>query len=168
MELHSQPLITMGKHIPFGPGHPDYDNQLDLFEQLEPELADQNQADLLQKAPACKGKLFPCDITCKIPCPVCVGEGPDEAVLQMAVTSPARYRDLLPGGDGDVACLLCQGKAEMAARLRRADGFWWDWELLRVIKAETLDQARRKAKGSEPTPLYVEHGGYSSTSWAEA
>ncbi len=158
----------MGKHIPFGPGHPDYDNQLDLFEQVEPELADLDQADLLQEVPACEGEMFLYDITCKIPCPACIGQGPDQASLQLAVTSPARYRDLLPGGEGDDSCLLCQGKAEMAARLRRADGFWWDWEMLRVIKAETIDQARRKAKGSEPTPLYVEHGGYCAISSAAA
>lgn len=150
----------MGKHIPFGPGHPDYDNQLDLFAQVEPELADLDQADLLQEPAACEGEMFPYDITCKIPCPACIGQGPDQASLQLAVTSPARYRELLPGGDGDASCLLCQGKAEMDARLRRADGFWWDCEMLCVIKAVTIDKARRKAKGSDLTPLYVEHGGF--------
>lgn len=159
----------MGKHIPFGPGHPDYDNQLDLFEQVESELADLDQADLLQEPAACEGEMFPYDITCTIPCPTCIGQGPDQTALQLAVTSPARYRDLLLGGDGDASCLLCQGKAEINARLRRADGFWWDGEMLRVVKAETIDQARRKAKrSSEPTPLYVEHGGYRAISSAGA
>lgn len=37
----------MAKHIPFGPGHPDYDNQLDLFDEVKPtERLSANSVDL--------------------------------------------------------------------------------------------------------------------------
>ncbi|MBU2952178.1 hypothetical protein [Marinobacter sp. F3R08] len=150
----------MGKNIPFGPGHPDYDNQLDLFEQAEPELANLDRADSRLEVSACNGEMFPYDITCKIPCPTCVEQDLDLAVLQRTVSATNGYQDLPPSLRVDQACLSCRGKSEVMVRLKRMDGFWWDGEMRCVIKAETVVQARRKAKGFEPTPLYVEHGGY--------
>ena len=58
--------------------------------------------------------------------------------------------------------MLCEGKSELPARLRQAEGYWWDWDKQVMFKADGVEQARRKAKASEPTPFYVEHGGYAS------
>ena len=146
----------MGKHIPFGPGHPDWENQLDMFDQLDAALADLHQ---VHPGPLAHSEMLPRDTVGYIPCPWCIGAA-DLEELQRAALSDGTPRGGNPAGDPE--CLLCEGKSELPARLRQADGYWWDWDKQVMFKAGGVEQARRKAKGSEPTPFYVEHGGYCS------
>lgn len=150
------PFLYMGKHIPFGPGHPDWENQLDMFDQLDAALADLHQ---VHPGPLAHSEMLPRDTVGYIPCPWCIGAA-DLEELQRAALSDGTPRGGYPAGDPE--CLLCEGKSELPARLRQADGYWWDWDKQVMFKAGGVEQARRKAKGSEPTPFYVEHGGYCS------
>lgn len=137
----------MGKHIPFGPGHPDFDNQLDLFD-LEPE-------DASSQPDTSDGAEVPSVVN--LPCPWCCGYV-GLATVQDAVMQPEPPRAVT--GNAGPACLLCQDSASVPVRLQRAAGKWWDDANQRVVSAESLDLARRKVAGGEPLPLYVEHGGY--------
>ncbi len=146
----------MGKQLALGTGYQDHEDQLDMFDQLDAALADLHQ---VSTAPVAESDMFPHDTMGSIPCSWCVGPA-DLQELQRAALSNDTPRTVYPVGDSE--CLLCDGKTELPARLRRVEDYWWDWANRVMLKADRVGQARRKVEGPDPTPLYVEHGGYAS------
>lgn len=140
----------MSKSIPFGPGHPDYDNQLDLFDQCAiDQVAFWSQSDMWPKYRA--GLL---------PCPSCNCKTSLE-VIQIAICMSSKDPVTAPGNAHhfDSSCVVCAGKAKVSVRLMKIEGLWWNRAGRDVVIASSLEKARRKIEHCAPAPLYIEHDG---------
>jgi len=129
------------------------EDQLDLFGSQEPEP--QEAID----------EPFPANLTLQIPCTWCysplASSIGDLRLIQVLVTTP-RFQKSLSGPVPDPQCAMCSDRGLMPVRVRRVEGLWWDWGSDAILKADSVDAARRKAGNTEPTPLYVDHGLYDS------
>lgn len=139
----------MGKTAVFGPGHPDFDNQLDLFSM--PESSNDGAGPPTEKIESA-------------PCPRCAGSS-DRTIPAVAPSEP----DLQSSPAKE--CDLCQGTSTITIRLTLVEGYWWDKASEVVITASSYGKACEKLKLSEYPlletnfddrlePYYVPHGGY--------
>lgn len=145
----------------FGPGHPDFDNQLDLFESaMAPPKPATQGSEQLSTSEAGRDS-YPAEVICQTPCTACVSASFGLASLQMAVKLKARSQSPISEYNADDNCPLCHGTGSVRSKLARIEGHWWDWGQGRIIRAETSDLAQRKTDGVKVTPLFIEHGGYS-------
>jgi hypothetical protein len=161
----------MSRKVAFGPGHPAYDANLDLFEDSGLPETKEPVAPPAHEIGGASQYDWPADITLRFPCGKCLAIDPISLI------------DPLTAHIGDAVCpttgLLCEGKAGSPGagtpgtllHFRKADELWQTESGNRnLVKASSWERAVKKA-GGQPNradcpiaasvrPFYAPHGGY--------
>lgn len=153
------------KQIPFGPGHPDFDNQLPLFDDADEPVLNLREQNSPVGHP--EGGHWPANAVVKAPCPHC---RPIESLQPIFLESSGSNNT--GQRERSVACPACNDKGCVQMKVARIDGVWMDKVKQIEIRAASLEQAYRKVKLSRPesgtgqperiVPFYAEHGGYAA------
>ena len=161
----------MSRKVAFGPGHPAYDANLDLFEDSgSPEVKSPANPPATENDGASQYH-WPTDITLRFPCGECLAIDPISLIDPLsahtgtavcpATGSPCKGRSDSPEADNPGTLL----------HFRKADELWQSEYLDRtLIKASSWERAVKKAGGkpnrsgcpiaASVKPFYAPHGGY--------
>lgn len=152
--------------IPFGPGHPDYDAQLDLFDHSDGGLVERDERLTGDQED------WPANAEIRFPCSFCIASAPFQMIqpLRGRLQAQERNQEPLPDNLCPVSGVVCNGDDPTVLRFRRTESFWFDACSDALIKAESWHKAVKKA-GGDPArkdcpialsihPFYSEHGGY--------
>jgi hypothetical protein len=146
----------MKKRLPFGPGRPDYDANLDLFDALEDPPASEGPPDNIEGWPA--------DITLRFPCSSCLDNDPISLEDPLTISASA--------GKCPLSGKPCTSDNPTQQHYRKAEGLWQigSGHNLKLIKADSWERAVRKEGGKPDNPacsvalkvrpFYATHGGY--------
>jgi len=156
----------MKERTPFGPGHPDYDAQLDLFMHSDNCLDERNERITGDQ------EGWPANAEIRFPCSCCIADAPFQMIqpFRDRLQAQERHQEPLHDNLSPMSGVVCNGDDPTVLRFRRAESFWFDAHSDALIKAESWHKAVRKAGGNPARkdcpialsvhPFYSEHGGY--------